>query len=111
MVLDKFNLGRVDYYFYTVGPDKFWIKAYYNEISRVTKYNSIRQFVNKKIKEIKRECMGNPEKKKKVIHFIDDYTPSESMEMDYIEEFLRWFHNADKILRIHVHRDKEFSTY
>ena len=86
MVLDKFNLGRVDYYFYTVGPDKFWIKAYYNEICRVTKYNSIRQLVNKKIKEIKKECMRNPEKKKKVIHFIDDYTPSESMEMDYIEE-------------------------
>lgn len=86
MVLDKFNLGRVDYYFYTVGPDKFWIKAYYNEICRVTKYNSIRQLVNEKIKEIKKECMGNPEKKKKVIHFIDDYTPSESMEMDYIEE-------------------------
>ena len=30
--------------------------------------------------------MRNPEKKKKVIHFIDDYAPSESMEMDYIEE-------------------------
>ena len=86
MVIDKFNLGRVDYYFYTVGPDRFWIKAYYNEICRVTKYNSIRQLVNEKIKEIKKECIENPEKKKKVIHFIDDYTPSESMEMDYIEE-------------------------
>lgn len=86
MVLDKFNLGRVDYYFYTVGPDKFWIKAYYNEICRVTKYNSIRQLVNEKIKEIKKECMENPEKNKKVIHFIDDYTPAEFMKMDYIEE-------------------------
>ena len=92
MVIDRFNLGRVDYYFYTVGPDRFWIKAYYNEICRVTKYNSIRQLVKEKIKEIKKECMENPEKNKKVIHFIDDYTPAESiemyysMEMDYIEE-------------------------
>lgn len=86
MVIDKFNLGRVDYYFYTVGPDRFWIKAYYNEICRVTKYNSIRQLVNEKIKEIKKECMENPEKNKKVIHFIDEYTLAESMEMNYIEE-------------------------
>lgn len=86
MVIDKFNLGRVDYYFYTVGPDKFWIKAYYNEICRVTKYNSISQLVNEKIKEIKKECMGKPEKNKKVIHFIDEYTLAEYMEMDYIEE-------------------------
>lgn len=90
MVIDKFNLGRVDYYFYTVGPDRFWLKAYYNEICRVTKYNSIRQLVKEKIKEIKKECMENPEKNKKVIHFIDDYTddctPAESMEMYYIEE-------------------------
>lgn len=90
MVIDKFNLGRVDYYFYTVGPDRFWLKAYYNEICRVTKYNSIRQLVKEKIKEIKKECIENPEKNKKVIHFIDDYTddctPAESMEMYYIEE-------------------------
>lgn len=86
MVIDKFNLGRVDYYFYTVGPDRFWIKSYYNEICRVTKYNSISQLVNEKIKEIKKECMENPEKNKKVIHFIDDYTLAEYMEMDYIEE-------------------------